>query len=405
MRIATSTIYALGVTSIQQQTSDLMKTQQQVSSGRRIVSPSDDPVGAAQVLNLTQSLDINQQRSANATSAQNNLEMEDSVLSSIDTLIQDVKTTAINAGNAALSDGDRASMAADLQGKLNELIGLANSTDAGGVYMFAGYKGSTVPFSLTATGVPPVSYNGDQGQRLVTIGATRQIPVSDSGSDVFFRIKNGNGTFVTTASATNTGTGVIDTGTVVNVNSWNASSRDFTINFTSSTTYDIVDNVSGSNIVTGATYTSGSAISFNGAQFSIQGAPVAGDTFTVKASTSQDLFTTISNLITTLQTPVSGPAGQAALSNGLNGAMSNLDNALNNILTTRASVGARLQEISAVQSMGEDLNLQYQQVISQLQDVDYAQSISDLNRQQVGLQAAQKTFVTVQSLSLFQYLP
>jgi flagellar hook-associated protein 3 FlgL len=294
-------------------------------------------------------------------------------------------------------------MAADLQGKFNQLMGLANSTDGGGTYMFAGYRGNTAPFSLTAAGT--VSYNGDQGQRLITIGATRQIPVSDSGADVFQRIKTGNGVFATGAGAGNTGTGVIDPGTVLNSNSWSASNQDFTIKFTSPTTYDIVDNVTATNIVTGATYTSGSSISFNGAQLSIQGAPATGDTFTVKASGTQDMFTTVSNLIKILNTPISGPAGQAALNNGLNTAMSNLDNGLANVLNVRASVGARMKEIDAVQSMGQDLSVQYQQVISQLQDVDYATAITDLSKKQVTLQAAQKSFATLSSLSLFQYIP
>lgn len=433
MRISTSMIYDLGLASLQQQTSDLVKLQQQVSTGSRMLAPSDDPVAAARLLDVTQSLQVNKQFSTNQTSAQNSLQQEESILSSVSSLIQDVKTTAVNAGNSVLSNADRASLATALQGSFNELLGLANSTDGTGQYMFSGYRGTTAPFSLNAAG--QVNYNGDQGQRLLMIGANRQIPVSDSGSDVFQRIKNGNGTFVTSPNGTlplNTGTGVISPGTLLNINSWNSptNSQNFSIKFAVNagvTTYDIVDNVSGKSLLTGApaaagpylrTYTSGSTISLKtqappdtnptpfdyGAELSIQGAPANGDSFTVKASTNQDLFQTISNLISTLNTPINGASDQAALANGLNSAMSNLDNGLNNVLTAQAAVGARLKELDSVQTVGQSRQLQYQQVISQLGDLDYTKAISDFTQKQTALEAAQKSFLKVQGLSLFNYM-
>lgn len=431
MRISTSSIYDLGVASIQQQQFDFVKTQQQVSTGRRMVSPSDDPVASARVLDVTQSSELNKQQAVNGTSAMSSLEMEESVLGSITSLIQDVQTLAVYAGNAALSNVDRASQAMELRSRFDELIGLANSTDGTGNFMFSGYKGTTAPFSEGPPGT--VTYNGDQGQRLVTISPARQIAISDSGSDLFQRIKNGNGTFVTAPATvpTNAGTGIISPGVALDSTKWNASAKDFLVKFhvDSSvtppvTTYDIVDNVSGNSLLTGAAaaagpylrpYASGSTISLKtvappdttltpfdyGAELSISGSPADGDAFTVKASTNQDLFKTLNDLITTLQSPINAAADRAKLANGLNTAMSNLDLALDNVLTVYASVGSRLKEIDAVQSTGEDLALQYQQTISQLQDLDYAKAISDLTRQQTNLEAAMKSFLKIQGLSLF----
>ncbi|MDP2878330.1 MAG: flagellar hook-associated protein FlgL [Sulfuricella sp.] len=429
MRISTSSIYDLGVASIQQQQFDWVKTQQQVSTGRRMVSPSDDPVASAQVLDVTQFSELNKQHAVNGTSAMSSLETEEGILGSITSLIQDVRVLAIYAGDAALSNADRASQAMELRGRFDELLGLANSTDGTGNFMFAGYKGTTTPFSEGPPGT--VTYNGDQGQRLATISPARQIAISDSGSDLFQRIKNGNGTFVTAPGTTNTGTGIVSPGAVVDLTKWNAAAnnKDFTIKFAVSaavppvTTYDIVDNVSGLSRLTGLapavapyprTYTDGSVIGLKsqgaepafdfGAEFSIGGTPANGDTFTVKASTNQDLFKTLNDLITTLQSPVNTVADRAKLGNGLNTAMSNLDLALDNVLTIYASVGSRLKEIDAVQSAGEDLSLQYQQTISQLQDVDYAKAISDLTRQQTSLDAAMKSYMMLQGLSLFDMM-
>ena len=88
----------------------------------------------------------------------------------------------------------------------------------------------------------------------------------------------------------------------------------------------------------------------------------------------------------------------------MNSALQNLDNGLENILSTRASVGSRLQEIESLENMGEDLDIQYEQRLSELQDVDFAKAISDLNRQQIYLEAAQKSFATVSGLSLFDFI-
>lgn len=405
MRISSNTIYDLGIGGIQQQTSDLIKLQQQVSTGRRILTPADDPVASARVLEVTQSSSLVKQYDVNTDSATSSLGLEESILASVGNLIMDVRTVAVNAGNPTLSNQDRAALAAELRGRYQELLGLANSADGNGQYLFSGYKGATQPFAETSPG--NVTYQGDQGQRLIQISPSRQIAVSDSGSDVFERIKNGNGTFVAAAGTGNTGSGVISPGTATTAYDGNK----YRISFASATTYNIEKWDStlvppDYAVVPGGpyTYSSGSAISVGGGQVQISGSPAAGDTFTIDPSGNQSLFTTLGDLITLLETPVSGAAGNANLTNGLNTALSNLDNALDNVLKVRASVGARMKEVDSVKSTGEDLQLQYQQTLSNLQDLDYAKAISDLTRQQVNLEAAQKSFVSIQGLSLFNYI-
>ena len=428
MRISTSMVYDQGVGGIQRQQADVLKTQQQVSTGRRILTPADDPVASATVLELTQSMNVNEQNGTNATMAKNKLQMEESILTDVGNLIQDVKILAVNAGNGALSDSDLMSLGTELESRYQALLGLSNTTDETGQYLFSGYMGSTAPFSETSPG--NVAYNGDQGQREIRINARRQVPVSDSGADVFQRIKNGNGTFVTAATAGNTGSGLVSPGNVLDKTKWNdvTNNKDFTLKFDvdnttnpPTTTYDIIDNVSGNSLLTGAapaaapyprTFTNGGTISLSqvaapafdyGAELKIDGTPATGDTFTVKASTNEDLFKTLSNMINVLKNPGAISKG-TVIQNGLNTAMSNFDNAIDNILTVRAAVGSRLNEIESVQNTREDLTNQYQAAISNLQDVDYAKAISDLTLQQMHLQAAQKTFASTQSLTLFNYI-
>lgn len=403
MRISTNTIFDLAVGGIQQQTTNLIKTQQQVSTGRRILSPSDDPVAAARVLEVTQSQSLNLQYDTNIRSASSSLGLEESMLGSVGNLLQDVRTAMIQAANSPLTDEDRASIASELRSRYQELLGLANSTDGNGQYLFSGYKGATKPFAEATFG--NVAYQGDQGQRLIQISPSRQMAVSDSGADIFQRVKNGNGTLVAAAAGANTGGGVVDPATVTNRANPNLLDN-VSITFTSATTFDVVDTTTATTLATGVNFTSGGSISYNGWTTSIKGAPQTGDVFTVQPSSNVDLFKSLGDVITQLGTPIQGGgvAASAKLANNINSAIQSMDQGIQNVLTIRASVGARMKETDAVKSTGEDLQLQYQQSISRLQDLDYAKAISELTRQQVQLEAAQKSFMTTQGLSLFNYI-
>lgn len=429
MRVSSGMIYSAGLASIQKQTSSLLHTQQQVASGRRILTPADDPVAAARALEVEQAQNTNALYQNNQKAAGESLGLEEGRLVSAGDLIRNVRTLAVQGGGGALSDRDRRSIAAELRQRFDELLGLANATDGSGQHLFSGYMGDTTPFSGTvATGVV---YAGDEGQRQQQVSASRQIAVSDSGNDIFMRIRNGNGSFATSATASNAGSGVIDAGTVTDPALWDAAGngKDFTIVFAVSaavppvTTYDIVDNVSGDSLLTGAApgaaplprvFTPGQAIVLKnqgaepafdyGAQLVISGSPADGDTFDVDASSSQSLFATLGNLIDALESGTNTTSGNALLANRIGSALSNLDQAQDNLLRVRAAIGSRLNEIEALASAGEGLDLNYEETLSRLRDVDYAAAITQLTQEQGYLEAAQKSFLKVTDLSLFNYV-
>jgi flagellar hook-associated protein 3 FlgL len=434
MRLSTTMFYELGMQGIQRQLSDQIELQQKISAGKRILKPSDDPVAASAVIGVDQAKGLNARYDLNASSANASLGMEEQALGDATRVLQDVKTLAINAGNPVLKNEDRASLAAQAQGLYQELLGIANRTDGEGEYMFSGYKGTTKPFSEVSPGV--VNYAGDQGQRLLQIAPQRRIASADSGAAIFQNIRAGNGTFVTTATTTNAGNAVANAGTVSNATAWNnpANSRDYSIVFhvdntvvPPATTYDIVDNVANISMLTGVapapgpyarTYQPGVAIKLQrepgdpsvvpwdaGVELAVTGAPASGDSCSVKSSPMQDVFATVHQLIDTLNTGISPtPSSQAVYQNNLNAMGASLDGALDHILTARAAIGSRMTEIQSMQDTNQDLSVRLEEEHSRLVDLDYAQALSEATRKQVTLEAAQKSYLALTKLNLFDLL-
>ncbi|KGF81322.1 flagellar hook protein [Massilia sp. JS1662] len=406
LRISTNAIYQAGTTQLNTLQGQMAKTQMQLSTNKRMLSAADDPIGSAKALELTQSQSMNTQFGTNRTNAKSSLSLVDKTLSDVSSQIQDIQSLIVTAGNGGYTQSDREALATELEGRMADLLGSANTTDGTGTYLFSGYKTTTQPFTQTPTGA---TYQGDQGQRMLQVGSARKMAISESGSAIFEANVTGNGTFVTQAAGTNTGGGIISPGAVTDTTK--LTGHDYAIDFQVTgtpavTTYTVTDNSTspGTAVLSNQPYTAGASIAFDGVSFDIKGAPANGDSFSVQPSQKQSVFTTITNLIQTLRSPSDGSAGKAALANNLNTASQNMKNALDNVLTVQASVGSRLKEVDSLDSTGDDLNVQYQTTLSGLQDLDMVKAISLYTQQQQTLQAAQMSFKTMSGLSLFNYI-
>jgi flagellar hook-associated protein 3 FlgL len=398
MRLSSAQIFNQGVGAIREKQAQVAKTSLQLSTGKRILSPSDDPTGAVQSVELRSAAQITEQYQKNITLARARLNLEESTLEKIGSNLQRVRELALQGNNATQTNEDRNFIAAEVRQRLDEVLDLANTRDANGEYIFAGFKSQTAPFSPDASG--GFSYFGDNGQRSVLVGPVRHVALGDSGSKVLMEIPNGNGTFAARDNPANTGTGVIDAGSVTDFALWVPDS--YTITFTASDSYEVRD--SGGTLLTSGAYTSGQAIGFAGLQATITGTPAAGDRFTLAPSQDQDLFTTYQNLVSALEAPVSSDADRAGFNYAVNRFLSDVDQALESILDTRSGVGARLQSLDSQQDINEGSMLALKEALSTVEDLDYAQAISRLQLELAGLEAAQQSYLKVQGLSLFDYM-
>lgn len=374
--------------------SALAQTQSQLSTGLKLQTAADDPAGMAQVNQLNAQISASQQYQANGSALTSNLTLEEQSLSDATNVMQSARDLAVQANNSSLTASQRQAIATQLKQLLQQLVGTANSTDANGNYLFAGEASATVPFAQSGNSV---AYNGSASVSQVQISPNQRVSSGDSGSSVFINIRAGNGTFTTAVGATNSGSATIDPGTVVNASQWLADS--YTITFSDPTDYTVTD--SAGNTVTSGTYASPGAITFNGISTTVSGTPAAGDTFTVAPAGTSSAFNTLSSLISTLTNP---NLSSAQISNQVGTSLEQIDGAISNFGLVQASVGARINAVTVAHSSAAAQQTTMTASVSTLRDVDYAAATTKLSTERLALQAAQESYATMSSLSLFNYV-
>lgn len=416
MRISTAFYFQTGLNSLNRQQGDLVHVFQQLGSGKRMITAADDPLAAAQTLRLGQSESANLRLEENRQVIQRNLGEEENVLMSLITQVNGAKTELLSAATGTLSDADRTIMAGVFEEMRDSMLNLGNAKDSNGQHLFSGSKGGTAPFELSADGTK-YEYKGDERPRKIQADQTRQISGSDHGKDIFLRATPGSAVFTTSAADENSGTGVIGG-----------------VNITDSTQASTVESFSlkvltGNKIKVTPTFAAGAAPNplpdpkeiemgemengkitlnlGNGVSVQLSGKPVEGDTFSLKNVQSEagaedlNIFNTLTDVINILKAPTDTPEAKAKLQNVLNGAMQKIDATYDNILTVRASVGARMNEVEALSDSASLQRLQIKSDISRLEDLDFYSAASQLELRRAGLEAASIAFQKIQATSLF----
>lgn len=386
-----------GVMSLQ---GKIQQYQLQIATGKRLMTAADDPVAAAQTLNIGERLTALEQFTRNANLVDLRLSDQETALSNSTNLLQRTRELILQGKSRSLSTDDRRFLAAEVRQRFDELVQLANTRNASGEYIFAGTAVDTVPFTVNPAGA--VVFNGNENVRQLSISEGRALSEGFSGAEAFMGVRNGNGTFVMDVAGTNTGTGRLINDTLINAAGYVP--HDFRIQFTAADTFDVVNDTTGATVLSAQTYAPGSAITFNGLSVAVTGTPAAGDSFTVTPSDNQSLFATVRNVIDAMEQDPTSPAIAAQQTFALDRALSDIDQGMNRLIALRAAVGARQNTIESQVKTNEDLAMQLKTVRSHLEDADPVEAISELARQTQALEAAQQAFVKVQSLSLFNFL-
>ncbi|WP_340615159.1 flagellar hook-associated protein FlgL [Xenorhabdus thailandensis] len=182
MRVSTNLLYSQKMNGVFGSQSKWMQYGDQLSSGKRVINPSDDPLAASQGIMIAQSESQNQQFVAARVFARNTMSIQSSTISSVVSVTINVKERLIAAASEQ-SDHNRESYAQQLDGLKQQLMNLGNQTDGNGRYIFAGYKTDEPPFEADNSG--KVHYKG--GDRAISqrVDDNRSMVIAHTGEKVF----------------------------------------------------------------------------------------------------------------------------------------------------------------------------------------------------------------------------
>lgn len=405
IRISSQQIFSGGISRLQELNSNLNSTQQQISTGKRVNKPSDDPVAAARILKLDQELSRVSTYERNVNLADNRLSQEESALASSVDVLQRIRELTVQAGNGSLSANDRRSISSEMEERLGQLANIGNTRDASGEYIFSGFQGSVQAFQQNDEG--KYVYQGDEGQRVLEIDDGVTVPISDNGKGIFVNVPA-----VATGDYTNNvSDGFISGVSVVNEADLSAAYSgtfpdDITLTVDGAGNIQAQDSQGNTLSVSPPGYESGEPFVVAGVEATISDVtPGAGDSFTLKINEKQSVFGTIENLIAGLNSLDKGTAeGRAAYDDLIAQSLVNLDSAQESMLLKQTELGGRMNAVESTKGFLADSSVYTNEIRSQLQDVDYAEAISNLSFQSFVLQAAQQSFAQVSQLSLFDRL-
>lgn len=296
MRISTNTIYQLSTSQMTALQEKISTTSQQASTGKKVMTPQDDPVGSAKLLEAKQAISINDQYAVNRNALKYTIGIANVALNGVQDTMQSMNEQIVSLGNPTLGSSNRQSIAITIQSQLDHLVSLSNTKDAAGHYIFSGYKSDTASIDAST-----YAYGGDANNAVIQVDSSTQLGLGVNANTIF------------------------STGFLAQVK----------------TSIDVLSNV---------------------------------------LSTDAEIATAITDLSTKFS------ASQITVN------------------ASQVTLGTSENRLTSMDSIGSERAIAYKDAVSSLEDVDYNKVLSDLARQQLQLQVAQKTFTQISNLSIFNYI-
>lgn len=397
MRISTINFLQGPVGALNTLQGELQRTQAQVAGGTKLLTPADDPVAAGRIQELERWKLAATQQQRNADLVTSRLSLQESALADATDLLQRMQELAVQGGSGAMDASTRSMLAAEVRSLAEQLLQIANRRSASGDYLFAGARIGAEPFARQGG---TVQYLGDDLVRTVEVATGQRIADGFPGSELFMRVPAGNGSFALRADGSNSGTGVLGAGSLVDPAAWDGAP--YRVVFVADGSWEARDAADA--LVATAPYTPGTAIEFRGIRITLSGAPATGDRFHIEPAGSETMFTTLDRLAAALGSPTATAAQRALLGNELNGVLTQLQQSMEHVSNIRSAVGTRLVAIDDAAASRAVLEEDVAANLSKLRDTDYSEALTRLNLQLTGLQAAQQSYAKLARLSLFDYL-
>ncbi|PKH99743.1 flagellar hook-associated protein FlgL [Glaciecola sp. 33A] len=408
MRITTNLIYNQNLRSIDTNQGNLVDIQQQLATGKKLLRPSDDPVGAAQVIRLTEELDKITQYQRNNDLTSSALEQQETALRSIKDVVNRARVLTVQSGNGILAGQDRKAIGAEIEQIRDQVLDLMNTRNASGDYVFSGYQSSNQAFEFnpSASG-DRVSFLGDDGENQIQISDSVTLQSTSSGKSIFQEVfarfnfevtAQSAGVSVETAKIDEQGT--FDNFHKQNFDPVNTPNNQYRFDVLAGDQVSVT-NVGNGNVVSTQPFQSGQPVRFAGMEFNFNGS--TGDSLEISLNRPQkkNLAETLNDMFIAL---TSDSIAESDFVNAIDNTLVGLDNGLEKMSFEVSSIGARLNIAQSIKEANLDSELSLQSARSSIQDVDFAKASTEFAKQETALEAAFKSFPRVVNLSLFNYI-
>jgi flagellar hook-associated protein 3 FlgL len=410
-RLGTANMYDNALRNLGTRQTNLSNLQENLTSGKRVVRASDDPVSAAQAERAITRLARIQTEQRALETQRNAIAQAESSLGDAVALVQNFRELVVQAGDGSLSSNDRNTIANQLQGLREQLLEVANRKDTNGLPLLGALGSALAPFLGPQSTAPDYSFDGLPGQAASSGSA---IPGMLDGHAAFMFDPQRDGVYTAGVSAIPSSR-FLNTTAIKPVDPSLVTGDNYTITFsavgpgatpgTTTATYTLTNTTTGavSAPVVVPDFPSDKPVTISvtgvpGLTFDIKGNPDNGDTITLQPSAS--LFSTLDNAIQGIRSaPNSSTAAQA-----VGQALGNMDIGLERLHNMRGYAGELLNRADRITGDQEKRSIQLEGDRSRAEDLDMIQGISDFQNQQVGYEAALKSYAQVQKLSLFNFI-
>ncbi|WP_165723029.1 MULTISPECIES: flagellar hook-associated protein FlgL [unclassified Pseudoalteromonas] len=417
MRLSNNLMYQNNINKILDNQQGVANAQERVTTGEKYLTTSEAPAAISQAMLYSNKIQTNEQYTKNIDQLTGRLETEESVLQSINSNIQQAQELTIQAGNGVYTKDDLKTFASELSGIQQTLANLMNTRSEDGKFIFSGYQDSTQPYQFDSA-AGEYTYNGDQGQHQITIAEGVSIKASDNGFDTFektnarLNVESNTASVsgsITAASVYVDGQAEFDKFHQANYNAdptASATANTYSVlvspgaTATDPQTYEIYrDGAALIPAITGEV--SDDTIEYAGMTIELEGTAPGQLDFSLEKPGKENVLNTLQALITGLNDgTLEGDDFQQVLADGL----VQLQNSSEQVVFTQSSLGGRMNVLERVSDSNLALDIQNKSNRSNLVEVDMAEAISELTKQETALQASQATFGRLTNLSLFDYL-
>jgi flagellar hook-associated protein 3 FlgL len=407
MRISTQQVFLHNIDNLSKASSDVFNTQQQLSTGKRVLQPSDDPLASAQIQKFNKEIARTEQFTSNIDVSRRRLELEENTINQVNNLSIRLRELTIQGKNGVLSDGDRRAVASEVGEIVKSLDGLMNTKDVQGEYLFSGNKGFTKPYTLDAT-TGRYEFNGDDGQRFIQVGPENKVASTDSGFDIFEKIGKVSGYVIPQLEQPGNQISTVSVEDADVFDAFSLSRGALNISFdVDNMEYTITDSaIPPQTIASAVSFAEGDVIDVAEAGVQLTIGKMSGDaTAILDASSQHNILNTAMDLENELlNSDFSTTEGKADFNEKMDLILENLLNIEEQNIGSRASIGGRINTLDQQQLVNEDYALFTKEALSSFEDLDFNEAISRFQLQETILQASYASFAKVQDLSLFNYI-